>query len=195
MLRCLERPLNLPAYQHSFHLSSIPSSFLPLSHAHFLFRWQLFFTEVKTKAEEGAVICNVSVRGRGTTKTRKERDWYEYVKILGKKRHSAPHKTKHILCEFLIKQIEKMLLLSSLWETEVMSLYQHKQTPLCLWHICLGSNLFSPQDTHMLRGPIKAAYQWTTQEFYTNLKKRGRGGAGLDWKTQSRAYIVTRGKI
>ena len=100
MLRCLERPLNLPAYQHSFHLSSIPSSFLPLSHAHFLFRWQLFFTEVKTKAEEGAVICNVSVRGRGTTKTRKERDWYEYVKILGKKRHSAPHKTKHTVWVF-----------------------------------------------------------------------------------------------
>lgn len=110
------------------------------------------------------------------------------VRILGRNRHSAPHKTKHILCDFFIKQIEKMPLLSSLWETEVMSLYQHKQTLLCLWHICLGSNLFSSQDTHMLRGPIKAAYQWTTQEFNTNLKKKkgkGWGWFGLENTEQS----------
>lgn len=41
----------------------------------------------------------------------------------------------------------------------------------CLWHICLGLNLSILQDAQRASRPIKAPYQWTTQDFYTNLKR------------------------
>lgn len=63
MLRYLEHPLNLPAYQHSFHLSSIPLVLPAVVSRLLLVGLQLFsqgITEVKTKAG-GAQICNVYV--------------------------------------------------------------------------------------------------------------------------------------
>lgn len=73
------------------------------------------------------------------------------------------------------------------WENTSRVLLSTQTQPVvardCLWHVCLESNLSVPQDAQCAPRPIKAGYQWTTQDFYSNPERLGWSTDALEGST------------
>lgn len=87
------------------------------------------------KSRGVASVVEVVVEKENKTGKREGRDCDKYVSILGRNLHVATVK-QNIYYVSTIKTNGEMPLLSSLWETEVMSFCQHKQTLLFLATVC-----------------------------------------------------------